>query len=65
MSQLPINTPRLSPDARTYLQALYLDYFNNYLSAAKFGEHNGLDEYTAKSLIAIAKHVYNSPHPEV
>ena len=58
------NPRRLEPDARTYLQAVYLDWVNNYLTVEKFAEHNGLTEDQANALISLAGLVFNSPHPE-
>ena len=65
MSQkLPLHTPRLTPDARSYLRAVYLDYFNHYLTAEKFAEHNGLTIEQARLLLAVAKDVHENQHPE-
>lgn len=50
--------------ARDYLEALYLDRFNNYLTDTLFAEHNGMTEAQALELLAIAKSVYESQHPE-
>lgn len=65
MSQtLPLHTPQLSPDARAYLCAVHLDWFNHYLTVEKFAEHNGITPGQAWTLIALANEVYNSQHPE-
>jgi len=65
MSQtIPLNPPRLTPDARTYLQQVALDWHNNYLSAEVFGEHNGLTFSQARVLLLLAIEVNQSPHPE-
>lgn len=61
---IPLRTPALTPDARTYMRAAYLDYFNHYLTAEKFAEHNGLTLGQARALLAVAKDVHESPHPE-
>lgn len=64
MSQLPLNPPRLEPDARTYLTAVWLDWRNNYLGAEKFAEHNSITPAEARLLLAVARSVFDSPHPE-
>ena len=65
MSQtIPLHTPRLTPDARTYLQNVAHDWHNNYLSAEIFAEHNGLTFSQARVLLSLAIEVNNSPHPE-
>lgn len=51
-------------DARTYLTELYLDWLNNYLSVAKFAEHNGITEAQAMSLLDVARSVFNTKHPD-
>ena len=50
--------------ARQYLTTHYLDYRNNYLTVAVFAEHNGLTEQQATNLLAIAKDVFYSNHPQ-
>lgn len=42
----------------------YLEYVNNYLTVAKFAEHNGLTEAQAVTIIAIGKELHSTPHPE-
>ena len=37
------------------LAALYLDYLNNYLTHAKFAEHNGLSLYDIGILLELGK----------
>jgi len=64
MSQLPLNPPRLTPDARTYLQAVWLDWRNHYITVEKFAEHNGLLPVQARVLLEVAATVFHSPHPE-
>ena len=61
---LPLNPPRLTPDARAYLQSVAHDWHNNYLSAEIFAEHNGLTFSQARVLLQLAIEVNNSPHPE-
>lgn len=36
---------------RNYLNTLYLDFFNNYLTIEKFAEHNLLDLETATKVL--------------
>ena len=43
--------------ARTMLIELYLDWYNNYLTVAKFAEHHGLTENQATDLLELAKRV--------
>lgn len=50
--------------AREQLIMIYLDYLNNYLTVAKYAEHNGLTEGQAKVLINLATTVYHSDHPD-
>lgn len=50
--------------ARDYLIELYLDYRNNYLTIAKFAEHNGLTDSQAQALLETAQDVFESRHPE-
>lgn len=42
----------------------YYDRINNYLTTEKFAEHNGLTLEQAEALLALAKQVEASPHPE-
>lgn len=49
---------------RETLAAIYLDYVNNYLTSAKFAEHNGLTESEALHLIFVARSCHDHPHPE-
>lgn len=57
-----LNAPQ--PQARDYLVFLYLDWVNNYLTVAKFAEHNGLTVKHTEKLIQLMEYVFNSPHPE-
>lgn len=50
--------------AREYLIDLHDDYRNNYLTVAKFAEHNGLDVDDAAKLLHIATVVTLKQHPE-
>lgn len=49
---------------RDRLVNAYLEYINNYLTVAKFAEHNGLTEDQAVIIIAIGKELHSTPHPE-
>lgn len=42
----------------------YLDWINNYASTETYAEHNGLTLAQAQALLAVAKDVFNSPHPD-
>lgn len=50
--------------ARDFLTALYLDWFNNWLSVEAFAQHHGLEYADAKLLIQLARDVTNTKHPE-
>lgn len=49
---------------RNTLIDIYLDYVNNYLTVERYAECNGLHDSEAKTLIELARTVYNSNHPE-
>lgn len=49
---------------RMALNALYLEYVNNYLTVEKFAEHQGLTTDQGQRLIDLAREIHNSPHPE-
>ena len=49
---------------REQLAAVYLDWRNNYLSVAKFAEHNGLTEKQGEALVYLMSEVFHSKHPE-
>ena len=40
------------------LRAMFLDYFNNYLSVAKFAEHNEISEAVALTIITAGKELH-------
>ena len=42
------------------IEAMYLDYFNNYLTIDKFAEHNELNLQSAKSIITEGKLINNN-----
>ena len=54
----------MSSDARTIVINFYLDYVNNYLTSAKWSEHNGLSEQQGSDLLLLASKIFNSDHPE-
>ena len=39
------------------LELFYLDYFNNFITIAKFAEFYGITENKAVTLIAIGQHI--------
>lgn len=49
---------------RDILIDAYLDRVNNYLTDAVYAEHNGLTPEQASALLALAKEIFNTPHPE-
>ena len=49
---------------RDVLIRAYLDYRNNYLTWANYGENNGLTENQAWELMQVARSVFESDHPE-
>jgi hypothetical protein len=40
--------------------AVYLDFFNNYLSKEKFAEHTGIDPKLCDLILEIGKHALNN-----
>jgi hypothetical protein len=50
--------------ARDQLINIYYDWVNNYLTQAKFAEHNGLTEKQAEALLSLAQSIEESEHPE-
>ncbi len=51
-------------DTRGFLTRIYVDWRNNYLTPAKFAEHNGLTEEEAERLIELSRSVFYSKHPD-
>jgi hypothetical protein len=49
---------------RETLIETYLDYRNNYLTVEKWAEHNGLTAMQGHKLIALAREVFETQHPE-
>ena len=39
---------------------IYLDFINNYLTIAKFAEHNCISEDHAREVLTLAKHYYEN-----
>jgi hypothetical protein len=49
---------------RNQLIDIYLDFWNNYLTYARYAECNELQEKDAEELIILARKVYYSIHPD-
>lgn len=49
---------------RETLQAVYLDWVNNFASVDYFAQYYGLTVREAEKLIELARMVHNTPHPE-
>ncbi|MNL88036.1 hypothetical protein D3C87_2175090 [compost metagenome] len=54
----------MNRQARDYLNDLYLDWVNNYLTVELFAEHNGLTADEGRRLLDLAREVFNHPHPD-
>ena len=50
--------------ARDTLVGIYLDWFNNYASTETFAEHNGLTPEQGAALLALAREVARTEHPD-
>ena len=50
--------------ARDQLRAIYLEWVNDFLSVASFAEYHGITDAQAADLIALARDIYNTDHPE-
>ena len=59
---LPLNPPHKV--ARDILDEVYLDYFNNYATIMTYADQHGLTEGQAGILIAQARDVHTTTHPE-
>ena len=51
-------------ETREILRAIHIDFINDYLTPAKYAEHNGLSLEIATALLYLARETYNSQHPE-
>lgn len=49
---------------RDILIAAYLEYRNDYLTVAKYAEHNGLTYEQGSKLIDLGRELFYSNHPE-
>ena len=65
-TRLEPTLPLLPPHkvARDLLNEVYLDYFNNYATIMTYADQHGLTEGQAGILIALARDVHNTTHPE-
>ena len=53
----PVDVDAIKPgDA---LQAIYLDWWDNFLSVERFAEYYGLSGHAAQELIQVARRVHN------
>lgn len=50
--------------AREQLEAIYLQWVNEFLSVGAFAECHGLTEAQAADLITLARDIFNTDHPE-
>lgn len=48
-------------EASTFLEDLFLDYFNNFLTVDRFAEYYGLDVKIANEVIYLGRVVNNTP----
>ena len=54
-------TEATAKDERALLRLAYLDYFNNFLTVAKFAEHYGLEsETTALAVINLGRTIHEN-----
>lgn len=49
--------------SRTYLESVWLDFFNNYLTHQKYADHHHISESQALELLRLARNVYESKNP--
>jgi hypothetical protein len=61
---MSIFKPERQYSAREYLVDIWLDYWNNYLSIARYAECNHITTAQANEVIGLARAVYKSTHPE-
>ena len=50
--------------ARDQLRAIYLEWVNDFLSVAAFAEYHWITDAQAADLIALARDIFNTDHPE-
>jgi hypothetical protein len=49
--------------SRTYLESVWLDYFNNYLTPEKYADHHHITAEQAAELLKLARNVYETANP--
>jgi hypothetical protein len=49
--------------SRTYLESVWLDYFNNYLTHEKYADHHHMTTEQATELLKLARNVYETANP--
>lgn len=49
----------ITDNSRDYMQALYLDYVNNFLTIQGFAAHYDLAEHEAETLVLVGKRVHS------
>lgn len=65
MSEKLIPThPPVIASARGYLDEVYLDWVNNYLTVEKFAEDHGLTAEEGKRLIDLARDTHTRKHTQ-
>jgi hypothetical protein len=42
------------------LEALYLDYLNNFLTVSAFADHYGMSYFHAKTILDAGRQIFNS-----
>lgn len=50
--------------ARQYLNDIYMSWINDFLSVARFAEYHGITDAQAADLIALARDIFSTDHPE-
>ena len=50
--------------ARDQLRAIYLEWVDDFVTVARFAEYHGITGAQAADLIALARDVFNTDHPE-
>ena len=48
----------ISTNSRDYLQALYLDYLNNFISIQTFANVYGLSESQAETIVSVGRKIH-------